>query len=84
MRSPHWNRPANPELAATGYFLAGKYESDHGNFPQAKRYYESALRFQPDNATLLIYYAATLMRTGQARAGPALCRARGADRARFT
>ncbi len=56
----------NSELAATGYFLAGKQESDHGNFPQAKRYYESALRFQPDNSTLLIYYAATLMRTGQA------------------
>jgi len=57
---------ANPERAATAYFLAGKHESDHGNFPQAKRYYESALHFQPDNSTLLIYYAATLMRTGQA------------------
>jgi len=56
----------NPELAATAYFLARKHESDHGNFPQAKRYYESALRFQPDNPTLLIYYSATLMRTGQA------------------
>jgi len=59
-------RSADPELAATAYFLAGKHESDHGNFPQAKLYYESALRFQPDNSTLLIYYAATLMRTGQA------------------
>ena len=58
------DRAANPELAATGYFLAGKFESDHGNFPEAKRYYESALRFQPENATLLIYYAASLMRTG--------------------
>jgi Peptidase MA superfamily len=56
----------NPDLAATAYFLAGKHESDHGNFPQAKRYYESALRYQPDNSTLLIYYAATLMRTGHA------------------
>jgi len=56
----------NSELAATAYFLAGKHESDHGNFPQAKRYYESALRFQPDNSTLLMYYAAALMRTGQA------------------
>jgi tetratricopeptide (TPR) repeat protein len=57
---------ANPERAAIAYFLAGKHESDHGNFPQAKRYYESALRFQPDNSTLLIYYAACLMRTGHA------------------
>jgi tetratricopeptide (TPR) repeat protein len=56
----------NAEVAATAYFLAGKHESDHGNFPVARRYYESALRFQPDNATLLIYYAATLMRTGHA------------------
>src|SRR5271157_2738979 len=55
----------NPELAATAYFLAGKHESDRGNFPQAKRYFESALRFKPDNSTLLIYYAATLLRTGQ-------------------
>lgn len=57
---------ADSELAATAYFLAGKHESDHGNFPQARRYYESALRFQPDNSTLLIYYAACLMRTGHA------------------
>jgi tetratricopeptide (TPR) repeat protein len=56
----------NPELATTAYFLAGKHESDHGNFPQARRYYESALHFQPDNAVLLIYYTATLLRTGQA------------------
>jgi len=59
-------RTANPEAAAIGYFLAGKHEADHGDFPQAKVYYESALRFQPENATLLIYYAASLMRTGQA------------------
>jgi len=59
-------RSGNSESAAIGYFLAGKHEADHGNFPQAKVYYESALRFQPENATLLIYYAASLMRTGQA------------------
>ena len=59
-------RAGNSELAATGYFLAGKHESDHGNFPQAKVYYDAALRFEPNNATLLIYYSASLMRTGQA------------------
>src|SRR5260370_27677004 len=57
---------SNPKSADTAYFLAGKHESDHGNFPQAKRDYESALHFQPDNSTLLIYYSATLIRTGQA------------------
>jgi len=56
----------NSDLAATAYFLAGKHDADHGNFAQAKVYYESALRFEPDNSTLLIYYAATLMRTGHA------------------
>jgi tetratricopeptide (TPR) repeat protein len=61
-----FGQSSNAEVAATAYFLAGKHESDHGNFPVAKRYYESALGFQPDNSTLLIYYAATLMRTGQA------------------
>lgn len=59
-----FGQSSNPEIAATAYFLAGKHESDHGNFTQAKRYYESALRSEPDNSTLLIYYAATLMRTG--------------------
>ncbi len=56
-----------PELAATGYFLAGKHESDRGNLAQAKRYLEAALRFQPDNSTLLIYYAACLVHTGHAQ-----------------
>ncbi|MGA3091473.1 MAG: peptidase MA family metallohydrolase [Terriglobales bacterium] len=59
-------QPARPEVAATAYFLAGKHESDGGNFPQARHYFEAALQFQPDNATLLIYFAATLMRTGHA------------------
>ncbi|MGH9643490.1 MAG: peptidase MA family metallohydrolase [Terriglobales bacterium] len=71
-------RANDPEMAATGYFLAGKFEADHGNFPEAKRYYESALRFQPENATLLVYYAASLMRTGQA--GQALTYAEQAAR----
>lgn len=56
----------NPGLAATAYFLAGKHESDHGNFFQARRFYEFALGMQPDNSTLLVYYAATLMRIGNA------------------
>jgi len=59
-------RTGNAELAAVGYFLAGKHESEHGNLQQAKRYFETALRFQPDNATLLIYYAANLLHTGHA------------------
>jgi tetratricopeptide (TPR) repeat protein len=55
-----------PDVAATAYFLAAKHESEHGNLPLAKRYFETALRFEPDNSTMLTYYAACLMRTGHA------------------
>jgi tetratricopeptide (TPR) repeat protein len=56
----------NAELSATADFIAGKFEFEHGNVEQARRYFDSALRFQPENATVLIYYAALLMRTGNA------------------
>jgi len=54
----------NPELSATADFIAGKFEFDHGNLDQARRYFDSALRFQPENATVLIYYSVLLVRTG--------------------
>ena len=56
----------NAELSATADFIAGKFEFEHGNVDQSRRYFESALRFQPENATVLIYYAALLVRTGNA------------------
>lgn len=54
----------NAELSATADFIAGKFEFEHGNIEQARRYFDSALRFQPENATVLIYYAALLVHTG--------------------
>jgi tetratricopeptide (TPR) repeat protein len=54
----------NTELSATADFIAGKFEFEHGNIDQARRYFDSALRFQPENATVLIYYAALLVHTG--------------------
>jgi hypothetical protein len=45
----------NAELGATADFIAGKFEFDRGNADQARRYFESALRFQAENATVLIY-----------------------------
>jgi len=54
------------ELSATAEFIAGKFEFDHGNIAQAQRYFENALRFQPENSTILIYYTAVLVRTGKA------------------
>jgi len=54
----------NAELSATANFIAGKFEFDHGNIAQSRQYFEAALRYQPDNSTILIYYAALLVRTG--------------------
>ena len=56
----------NTELSATAEFLAGKFEFEHGNIDQARRYFDGALRFQPQNSTVLIYYSALLVRTGNA------------------
>ncbi len=56
----------NAELSATADFIAGKFEFEHGNIAQSRQYFESALRFQPDNSTILIYYSALLVRTGNA------------------
>jgi tetratricopeptide (TPR) repeat protein len=56
----------NAELSATANFIAGKFEFEHGNIAKARGYFENALRFQPENSTILIYYAALLVRTGNA------------------
>jgi hypothetical protein len=56
----------DPELSATADFIAGKFEFEHGNSLRARQYFESALRFQPDNSTILIYYGALLVRAGNA------------------
>jgi tetratricopeptide (TPR) repeat protein len=56
----------NPELSATSDFIAGKFAFDHGNIAQARHYFESALGFQPENSTILVYYSALLVRTGNA------------------
>ena len=56
----------NAELSATADFIAGKFEFDRGNIKQSQQYFDNALRFQPDNSTILVYYAAVLVRTGNA------------------
>jgi hypothetical protein len=56
----------NTVQSATADFIAGKFEFEHGNVEQAQHYFDSALRFQQDNATVLTYYAALLVRTGNA------------------
>jgi tetratricopeptide (TPR) repeat protein len=57
----------NSTLSTAAYFTAGKFEFDHGNFAKSKAYFETALRIDPANPTLLNYYAALLVRTGNAK-----------------
>jgi len=57
---------SNTELSATADFIAGKFELEHGNIALSRQYFENALRFEPNNATVLVYYAALLVKTGNA------------------
>lgn len=61
-------KEGKPDLTATAYFLAGKHEFEHGNMMQAKQYFESALQAEPNNSTILNYYAMALVRSGNAQA----------------
>src|SRR5579862_8886951 len=54
----------NARQTAAGYFLAGKHEFDRGNFSKSRTNFETALRFDGQNPTILNYYAALLVRTG--------------------
>jgi hypothetical protein len=56
----------NASATAAGYFIAGKHEFDHGNLAKARTYFEAALRYDSQNPTILNYYAALLVRTGNA------------------
>jgi len=56
----------NAELSATANFIAGKYELERGDVTRSQAYFDAALRYQPSNSTILIYYAALLLRTGRA------------------
>jgi len=59
-------RSGDPQAIATGYLIAGKHEFEHGNFPKARTYLDTALRFDDQNPSVLNYYAALLVRTGNA------------------
>lgn len=56
----------NATATAAAYFIAGKHEFEHGNLPKARTYLEAALRFDSENPTFLNYYAALLVKTGNA------------------
>lgn len=59
-------RAGNSAAIGAGYFIAGKHEFDRGNLGKARGYFEAALRFDSQNPTILNYYAALLVRTGNA------------------
>jgi tetratricopeptide (TPR) repeat protein len=56
----------NTSETAAAYFVAGKYEFDRGDLSKARSHFEAALRFDSQNPTILNYYAALLVRTGNA------------------
>jgi Peptidase MA superfamily len=56
----------NARVTAAAYFIAGKHEMEQTNFSKARTYFESALRFEDQNPTILNYYVALLLRTGDA------------------
>lgn len=55
------------DIAAAGYFIAGRFEFDRGDRESAKRYFERAMSYAPDNAFILAHYAALLVQSGRAR-----------------
>jgi len=57
----------NHNSAAAGYFLAARFEYDQGDRELARRYFERSMGYAPDNAVILIHYAALLVQTGHAR-----------------
>jgi tetratricopeptide (TPR) repeat protein len=54
----------NTSTTAAGYFVAANREMENANFTRARSYFESALRFSPQNPAILNYYATLLVRTG--------------------
>jgi hypothetical protein len=56
----------NAPVTAAAYFIAGKHEMEQTNYNKARTYFETAMRFEGQNPTILNYYVALLLRTGNA------------------
>jgi tetratricopeptide (TPR) repeat protein len=61
------DRSGNAQLAATGYFLAGRREDELGHRDQAQRYFNHALRLSPDDPAIVTHYAASMLQSGNYR-----------------
>lgn len=54
----------NPAQTAIAYYIAGRQEFQDGKYEDARRDFEAALRNDPQNPTVVNFYAALLVRTG--------------------
>ena len=61
------DRSGNAQMAAAGYFLAGRHEEEAGHRAQAQSYFQHALGLTPENAAILTHYAAVLLQGGNYR-----------------
>ena len=57
----------NFRRAAIAFYIAGRSEFESGKFEQARRDFEMAVHYDAENPAVLNYYAAVLVRTGNAR-----------------
>lgn len=55
------DKSSDPELAAAAYFVAGTFEAENGRAEPARLYLEQALRYQPTQAVIVVYYANVLL-----------------------
>jgi tetratricopeptide (TPR) repeat protein len=54
------------DASAIAYYIAARTEFEAGKFPDSRRDLETALRYNPQSPAVLNYYAAVLVRTGNA------------------
>jgi hypothetical protein len=57
----------NAAQTAVAFYLAGKLDYQAGNYNDSRRDFERSLENEPENPAILNYYAALLIRTGNAR-----------------
>ena len=57
----------NPAQTAVAFYIAARHEFEAGKYHEARRDFEAALHYDPQNPAVLNYYAALLVRTGSPR-----------------
>lgn len=57
--------PSDPQTAAAAYFVAARYEQDHGNRDRALSYYQRAIGLLPNSTTVIDHYASLLIQMGR-------------------